>query len=455
MGRYIFKKIIYGLVVLFGVVTTVFFLFNAKSANPEYMLGGQNATKEVLENIRKDLGLDLSMDKRYLLYLNDLSVLSVHETKDKKSRIYLDSEKYDAVSLFKLGKDRVLVLKAPYLRQSYVTKRKVADIIADKLPNTILLAITAISIATFLGILLGIFATIYKGSFFDNSALIFAVLGMSAPSYVMAIVISWIGGILWSEITFLPSFPFFLAIFGAFLGYFMYKSGQNKSGTKAKQIDPKEDNVFQKKPRWEKGAILSMAGRGFVLGIGIWLLATMINSFANFEFIPLMSHFFQLPGTGLNLTGALVVMDDYTGADVYEWKNLILPAITLGIRPLAIVTQLMRSSLLDVLSQDYIRTAKAKGLAPFAVIVKHGLKNALNPVVTAISGWFASLLAGSVFVERVFDFKGLGDEIVSALQNDDLPLVMGAVLVIATFFVLINITVDIIYGFLDPRIRIR
>ncbi|MFN3916858.1 MAG: ABC transporter permease [Flavobacteriales bacterium] len=437
MFRFIVKKVIYGFVVLFGVVTTVFFLFNAKSTNPEYLLGGQNATKEVLDNIRKDLGLDLPVGKRYVLYLNDLSFISIHNAQDEESRFYLDKEKYDAMTLFSVGKGNVVVLKVPYLRQSYVTKRKVADVIIDKLPNTILLAVTAITIATFLGILLGIFATIYKGSFFDNSALVFAVLGMSAPSYVMAIVISWLGGVIWTEITYLPSFPFFLMIFGAILGYFVAKAKPSEKG----KID--------------LSYIFSMAGKGLVLGIGIWLLASMINSFMNSDWVPLMSHFIQLPGTGLNITGALVIVDDYTGEDIYAWKNLILPAITLGIRPLAIVTQLMRSSLLDVLSQDYIRTAKAKGLAPFSVIMKHGLKNAMNPVVTAISGWFASLLAGSVFVERVFDFKGLGDEVVSALQNDDLPLVMGAVLVVATFFVIINILVDIAYGFLDPRIRIR
>jgi len=107
------------------------------------------------------------------------------------------------------------------------------------------------------------------------------------------------------------------------------------------------------------------------------------------------------------------------------------------------------------MSQDYMRTAKAKGLSRFTVIMKHGLKNALNPVITAISGWFASLLAGSVFVEMVFDWNGLGQKLIKALSEDDLPIVMGSVLVIASFFVIINIIVDIIYGYLDPRVRIR
>ena len=103
---------------------------------------------------------------------------------------------------------------------------------------------------------------------------------------------------------------------------------------------------------------------------------------------------------------------------------------------------------------DYIRTATAKGLSKFIVIFKHALRNALNPVVTAVSGWFASLLAGAVFVEYIFAWNGIGKEIVDALNKMDLPVVMGAVLFIASIFVIINILVDLIYGWLDPRIKI-
>ena len=103
---------------------------------------------------------------------------------------------------------------------------------------------------------------------------------------------------------------------------------------------------------------------------------------------------------------------------------------------------------------DYVRTATAKGLSKFTVIFKHALRNALNPVVTAVSGWFASLLAGAVFVEYIFAWNGIGKEIVDALNKMDLPVVMGAVLFIASIFVIINILVDLIYGWLDPRIKI-
>jgi len=158
--------------------------------------------------------------------------------------------------------------------------------------------------------------------------------------------------------------------------------------------------------------------------------------------------------TNLEMTGSLYELDDFGEKMTIKWKNLILPAIVLGIRPLAVVIQLMRNSLLDVMSQDYIRTARAKGLSEFKVIKNHAVKNALNPVVTAISGWFASMLAGAVFVEYIFGWNGLGKEIVNALNTLDLPVIMGSVLVIAIVFITINILVDIIYSWLDPRVKL-
>jgi len=158
--------------------------------------------------------------------------------------------------------------------------------------------------------------------------------------------------------------------------------------------------------------------------------------------------------TGLNYTGGLWILDDY-GDEQLVLKNLILPAIALGIRPVAIITMLTRSSMLEVLSQDYIRTAYAKGLSYWTVIVKHALRNALNPVVTAVSGWFAGLLAGAYFIEIIFDFKGLGYVTIKAIETLDFPVVMGSVLFAAVIFVTINILVDILYGVLDPRVSLK
>ena len=148
MFRYIIRKIVYGFLVLFGVVTVIFILFNIKPGDPALMLGGQHSTKEIVETIRKDLGLDLPFHQRYLFYLNDLSPLSIHELEDAKSVIYLDSSKYSGVELVSLNDQRVLVLKYPYLRKSYQNKRSVAQIIKEKLPDTFVLALSAIFIAT-------------------------------------------------------------------------------------------------------------------------------------------------------------------------------------------------------------------------------------------------------------------------------------------------------------------
>jgi ABC-type dipeptide/oligopeptide/nickel transport system permease component len=207
---------------------------------------------------------------------------------------------------------------------------------------------------------------------------------------------------------------------------------------------------------------------GILLGVvaavkkGTWLDTSAI--FASIAGISAPSFFMAIiiafvfgvvlhPFTGLNLTGSWFDIDEVTGEKYLTLKNLILPAFTLGIRPLAIITQLTRSSMLDVLNQDYIRTAYAKGLPKNVVIFKHALRNALNPVITAITGWFAELLAGAFFVEYIFGWKGIGKITVDALEKLDYPVVMGSVLVSACIFIVINLLADILYAAVDPRVR--
>ncbi len=358
MLTYIYKKIFYGLLVLLGVVVVVFFLFNVLPGDPARMMLGQRADVSSIEAINKDLGRNRSLPIQFLNYLNDLSPVSLHNTKNTESVFYLDSEKYSYISLFTLGKDKVLVAKEPYLRRSYQTKRKVYEILLEAMPGTVVLALTAMIFATIFGIFLGVVSAIKKHTWIDNASVMLAVTGTSAPSFFAGIIIAWLFGYVLSDYT------------------------------------------------------------------------------------------------NLNMTGSLYSISPFDG-EVLELKNLILPAITLGIRPLSIIVQLTRSSMLDVLSQDYIRTAKAKGLSYYKVIFKHTLRNALNPVVTAVSGWLASLLAGSFFIEYIFGWKGIGKVTVDSLEKYDFPVVMGSVLMIAVFFVIINIIVDVLYGLLDPRIRVQ
>ncbi len=359
MAHFILKRLWYGLLVLLGVIVVVFFLFNVLPGDPARMMLGQRADVASVEAINRDLGRDKPLFLQFLNYLNDLSPVSLHNTSDRNSFLFLDREKYGRTLRVMAFGSTSVVLKEPYLRRSYQSKRNVTEILAEGFVNTIILALTAMAFAIIFGIAIGIICAIYKNSFVDRAALVFSVLGMSLPSFFVAILNAWV-------------FAFVLVKY-----------------------------------------------------------------------------------TGLNMSGSLYGVDDFGGGSFLELKNLLLPALTLGIRPLAIIVELTRNSLLEVMTQDYIRTARAKGVSETAIVLKHALKNALNPVVTAISGWLASLLAGAVFVEFIFDWKGIGVVIVNALDKYDFPVVMGAVLFISIILIIINFLVDILYGLLDPRIRLQ
>lgn len=322
------------------------------------MMLGQNEDSTQLATIKQKYGFDKPISTQYFYYLNDLSPLSFH-SKNSEDYTYLRKGKYTAAKLFSIG-NTTTVLKFPYLRESFTKQgKKVSQVIAETLPNTFVLAVSAICIAIVIGICLGIVSALFKDQWLDKTIQIFSTLGMSVPSFFSAILFAW------------------------FFGFVLHKY------------------------------------------------------------------------THLEMIGSLYELDDFGEAMHIQWKNLILPAVVLGIRPLAVVIQLMRNSLLEVFNQDYIRTARAKGLSEFQIIKKHAVKNALNPVVTAISGWFASMLAGAVFVEYIFGWNGLGKEIVNALNTLDLPVIMGAVLIIASVFIIINIFVDMIYVWLDPKVSLE
>lgn len=425
MAAFILRRLFYGILVLFGVVSLVFLIFSINPGDPVQMLLGQRADKEAIETVRHELGLDLPLWKQYLLYINDVSPVSWHNTTAPESHTFLDQEKYDYTTLFST-EDHALVLKYPYLRRSFQSRRLVTDIIAEAMPGTIILAVSAIAFAVVVGIFTGVLAAIYRRGFFDNFSLLVAVLGMSAPSFFTGIIFAWLGGYVWSAQMQLPGLPIVFLIIGLVIALFSKHKGRR---------------------------LLEFGLKGLAAGLGLWLLGIVMERWFGITVFPLLHANISLPGTGLNMTGSLYEVDVFYG-EYLALENLILPALTLGIRPLAIVIQLTRNSLLEVLAQDFVRTARAKGLSENRVI-RHALRNALNPVLTAISGWFASLLAGAVFIEFIFNWKGLGLQVFRSLQNEDFPVIMGAVLVIAVTFVLINIVVDILYGVLDPRVRIK
>lgn len=357
MISYFLNKLFYALLTLLGVITVIFLLFNVLPGDPAKMMLGQNQSAEQVEAVRKKYGFDKPKLTQYFYYLNDLSPVSFHNT-NPESYTHLTNDKYTFSKLFTVGKTTTAI-KYPYLRESFTKQgKKVSEVIGETLPNTFVLAVSAIVIAIILGLVFGVISAIYKDTWLDKFIQIISTVGMSVPSFFSAILFAWL------------------------FGFVLHKY------------------------------------------------------------------------TNLEMTGSLYELDDFGESMHIKWKNLILPAIVLGIRPLAVVIQLMRNSLLEVMSQDYIRTARAKGLNEYQIIKNHAVKNAMNPVVTAISGWFASMLAGAVFVEYIFGWNGLGKEIVNALNMLDLPVIMGSVLVIAIIFIIINIFVDVIYTWLDPKVKL-
>lgn len=137
------------------------------------------------------------------------------------------------------------------------------------------------------------------------------------------------------------------------------------------------------------------------------------------------------------------------------WQHLILPMTTLALRPLSVIARVTRSSMLEALSQDYIRTAKAKGAATRSVLLHHALRNAMNPVITTVSSWLAGLLAGTVFVEYIFNWPGIGTVALDAILKLDYPMIQGTVQFTAIIFVFVNLIVDILYAFLDPKVKLN
>jgi peptide/nickel transport system permease protein len=352
MLKYLTRKLLYGLAVMLGVVVVVFFMFNILPVDPARMTQGQRADVQSLQAVRIEFGLDKPIPIQFAYYINDLSPIGVHLNTEA------EQQRYGYVKLLSVSSQKVIALKWPYLRRSYQTSKDVMGLLMEVVPNTLILALTAMLFAIVIGVFLGVVSAVNQNTWIDKLAVAFSTLGISAPSFFAGIIIAWLFGFLWSDVT------------------------------------------------------------------------------------------------GLNMSGSLYSYDPFKG-EVMTWKNLILPMITLGLRPLAIIVQLTRNAMLDVLSQDYIRTARAKGLSHNAVIYRHALKNALNPVITAVANWFASLMAGSFFVEYVFGYNGLGKATVNALEMSDFPVIMGSILFIAFIFVVINIITDVVYVWADPRVKLN
>jgi peptide/nickel transport system permease protein len=413
--RWILGKIGYGLSVMLGVVTVVFFLFNLTPGDPVRSLVGDNASETTVQQIRRKLDLDLPMGQRYLHYLNDLSPISIHHASDSSHRMFFDQRTYSGFALATIS-DWSLCLKTPYLKRSFFSDKSVGAMLSEVMPGTIVLAVVSIFLSLIVGLIMGLIAALNKDGFYDQLMLVLSALGMAGPSFFVAMLVAYFGAIQWRDHIILPWLPLLLIVVWCLLRWTTWGRTWPKMAT-----------------RWFFGVLFATVCAAFFAGN--W-------------------YFLQLPGTGLQMTGSMTSVHVWQG-EYIDLKNMILPMVTLMIRPLSVIVQLTRSSLLDVMQQDFIRTARAKGLSERRVILVHGLRNALNPVITAVSGWFASLLAGAVFVEFVFGWKGLGQQMFTAIETRDLPVVMGGVIVIGFSFVVISLVVDLLYAWVDPRVRLQ
>jgi ABC-type dipeptide/oligopeptide/nickel transport system permease component len=303
MVSYIIRRVLISLPILFLVITLVFFAFQLIPGDPAMMYAGEQATEEVLEEIRKDLGLDRPVMVQYFSYLGRL-----------------------------LQGD---------LGQSFITRRPVITEIQLRFANTVKLSLAAIVVATVSGIFMGTMSALKQEGIWDYIFSIVALIGISTPIFWLALLL-------------------------------MY--------------------MFSIRLDW-----LPTSGKGSLL-------------------------------------------------------HYIMPTFCLAVYSIAFITRMTRSSLLETMREDYVRTARAKGLSEFAVLWKHILRNALVPIATVVGLRFGYMLGGAVITETIFAWPGMGRLLVTAVEQRDIPVVQGVLLVFAASFVLVNLLVDILYAFIDPRI---
>lgn len=306
MTRYLLGRIAQAILLLVGVSFITFLLLYILPADPARQIAGRSATPETVETIRKQLGLDLPFHEQYGRYLVNLAQGD--------------------------------------LGRSYAQKTEVAEIVAARLPATMLLVVAAIVCELILGLAIGVFAAVRQGTRTDSGVMILSFVGVSTPQFVAGILMLY---------------------------------------------------VFADRLEW-----------------------------------------FPVGGYG-------------------EFRHLVLPALTLGILGAGWYSRMMRSSMIEVLTQDYVRTARAKGASEPRVISVHALRNALLPIIAMIGIDIGLFMSGAVVVESVFGWPGIGQLAWQAIQQVDIPIIMGVTLVAAVAIVLGNLLADLVAPLVDPRIRIR
>jgi peptide/nickel transport system permease protein len=311
MLTFIIRQFLYSILIILGVMSVTFVVVRILPGDPARLMAGQRADLQSIQALRRQWKLDEPLPVQYIDFMSRAA------TGD--------------------------------FGRSFAFNRPVVETIVDKIPATAILAVSALTLSSLLGVAIGVISAWKPNRWFDDVAMVSALLGISMPSFVLAILLALV-------------FAYWLDI---------------------------------------------------------------------------------LPGVGYITRGSRI-----------DLSYLILPMIALAARPLSIIARITRSSMLDVLSQDYVRTARAKGLPISTTILRHALRNALNPVITTISAWLAATLAGTLFIEYVFNWPGLGSLALNAVQQLDYPVIQGTVLFTAITFVVINFLVDVLYSMLDPKVRL-
>ncbi|WP_247001662.1 ABC transporter permease [Halosolutus gelatinilyticus] len=342
--RYVVKRLLLLVPVLFGVASLVFAILHLSPGDPARLIVGQRAPASQVEAVRESLGLN---DPLYVQY----------------GRFLLDAAQFEFGESYKVSQGN-----------------PVRQVITTRFPVTIELALYGQAIGIMLGIPLGVLSAVKQDSLTDHLTRIGALTGISVPIY-------WSG-------------PLLILLFSAYLGLFP---------------------------------------AGSRIGSTIFLPDT-----------------WSLFGKELPLTG-IILLDTLLLGRLDAWlsavHHMFLPSVTIGVYSMALISRMMRSSMLEVIRQDYIRTARAKGQGTKITVLKHGFRNAFIPVVTVIGIQFGTLLGGAVLTETVFGIGGVGTTLVEAISDSDYPVVQGIVLTFALLFTLVNLGVDLTYSYLDPRIQ--
>jgi peptide/nickel transport system permease protein len=356
--RFLIRRLLVTIPVLFGIVFIVFALARVIPGDPCRAVLGERATDAVCDDFIHRYGLDEPIPVQFGLYLGQIA--------------------------------------SGDLGESIKHSRPVTTLLIERLPTTIELTLMAMLFATAVGIPLGLISGYKRNSSADVGTMVFANLGVSIPVFVLGLLLAWVFALL------LKDTPFSLP-----------PSGRLSSGITVTPL---------------------------AVAWGMENLDGPLRGLLDFL-------------SGIYLFSALVTGQWEAWID--SFRHLVLPAIALGTIPLAIIARITRSSLLEVLGLDYVRTARAKGLKEKTVVLRHATRNALLPVVTVIGLQLGALLSGAILTETVFNLSGVGRTMYEAITGRDYVVIQGFTLLIALVYVGVNLLVDISYGLLDPRVRAR